>query len=217
MLKESSKTGQSLEVLRNWVLTVRGFQLLRQKLLKLGFKTFVTRAFNQDALEFFFGLIRQHGVRNANPSCSAFGAYHKSLLVNNFLISRNANRERDETAGLLATLKQFITETGVPQNLHHFEEHLFCVPEDLVSSVVVQPLQRYVINYLAGYIAKMYFQIQRAVKPVQIIYYIKVLQKINQSNQYYCELLDRVRAAYRTKSLQIELTAGRTKAESAVC
>lgn len=105
----------------------------------------------------------------------------KSLLVNNLtkVHSRNANCERDEAVGLLATLKQFITETEVPQDLHPLQENLLYVPADVVSSDIVEPLQLYVINYLAGYVVKDLFHIQTIVKPAQIMYYIKVFQSSN--------------------------------------
>jgi hypothetical protein len=66
------------EVLQNWQPTLNGFKLLRLHLTKFGFSKFSARVFNQDALEIFFGQVRQHGVRNINPTVAAFGPYYKS-------------------------------------------------------------------------------------------------------------------------------------------
>lgn len=52
-IKRSERGRAKPTVLRNWVLTLRGFQLLCQNLQELGFKNFATRAFNQNAVGFF--------------------------------------------------------------------------------------------------------------------------------------------------------------------
>ncbi|KAF2887368.1 hypothetical protein ILUMI_18808 [Ignelater luminosus] len=42
------------EVLKNWILTLHGFQLIRERLSNLGFKAFAARVFNQDSAENIF-------------------------------------------------------------------------------------------------------------------------------------------------------------------
>ncbi|CAH1372414.1 unnamed protein product [Tenebrio molitor] len=145
------------EVLQNWQLTLNGFKLLRLHLTKFGFSKFSARVFNQDALENFFGQVRQHGVRNINPTVAAFGPYYKSLLINNFnrFHSKYANCEADESTGLLVTLKQFVSQVPSPQG-NPLEINLSDVPQHLIDSRhdSFRPLQNYVMNYFAGYIAK---------------------------------------------------------------
>ncbi|KAJ8914162.1 hypothetical protein NQ315_016241 [Exocentrus adspersus] len=94
----------------NWEFTLRGFIYIWKLLKSKGFKYMSPRNFNQDPLENFFGLIRSHGVRNTNPSCTAFISSTKTLLINNFLSSHSAgsNCEEDESDGVLDTLREFI-------------------------------------------------------------------------------------------------------------
>ena len=80
--------------LQNWIHTLKGFKILKSYLLDLGFAGFRTRDFNQDPLENFFSLVRQHGGKNTNPTCSAFTGYYKSLLIN--LLFSNSGRQNCE-------------------------------------------------------------------------------------------------------------------------
>ncbi|XP_071580351.1 uncharacterized protein [Temnothorax nylanderi] len=96
-------------VLKNWIHTIQGFKLLTKYFKELGFTQLVTRAFNQDPVENFFGQVRQHGVRNTNPNCSAFQGYYKSLLINAYVKSSSVyeNCESD-TSRYLINLRQFL-------------------------------------------------------------------------------------------------------------
>ncbi|KAI4455727.1 transposase protein [Holotrichia oblita] len=99
-------------VLQSWIETLKGFKVIRHRLFQKGYKNFPARAFNQDALENFFGQIRQHDMRNINPSCNTFTQYYKTLLVNNFVSykSRNFNCEDDECSNLLTDVRTFISQ-----------------------------------------------------------------------------------------------------------
>lgn len=74
---------------RNWVQTIRGLEYLWTIFQKKGYTFLTLKNFNQDALENFFGMIRSHGVRNTNPTCSSFTSSFKLLVVNNFMSSRS--------------------------------------------------------------------------------------------------------------------------------
>lgn len=67
--------------LKNWVFTLRGFQKIWKIVESKGIRFLKTRNINQDPLENFFGLIRSHGRRNINPSCSQFCGSYKTLLI----------------------------------------------------------------------------------------------------------------------------------------
>lgn len=69
--------------LKNWIFTLRGFQNIWKKVNNAGIQFLRTRHINQDPLENFFGMIRSHGRRNINPSCSQFSGSYKTLLINN--------------------------------------------------------------------------------------------------------------------------------------
>ena len=69
--------------LQNLKKTIDGTQLLWKKLQNLGFKQLKTKHVNQDPLENFFGLIRDHGAQNTKPTCYQFIGHFKALVVNN--------------------------------------------------------------------------------------------------------------------------------------
>ncbi|KAB0805293.1 hypothetical protein PPYR_02263 [Photinus pyralis] len=96
---------------KNLKITIESFLLLQKTLKDLGFKSFKPRYINQDALENFFGRIRQRGRRFVNPTCSAFVPFYKSVLVNNLVKkhSLGSNCEEDNS-NILVTLKTFLTQ-----------------------------------------------------------------------------------------------------------
>lgn len=50
----------------------------------LGFESFNAKIFNQDALENFFGQIKQLGGRDLKPNCNSFQNRYKTLFMRNF-------------------------------------------------------------------------------------------------------------------------------------
>ncbi|KAK2577742.1 hypothetical protein KPH14_000758 [Odynerus spinipes] len=104
-------------VLKNWVHTLQGFKLLRESLYNLGFTDLATRSFNQDCIENFFGQIRQHGVRNVNPTCTAFRGYYKSLIFNAFVAS-STNGGNCEDEGKFSNLAQLESFLNYPAHLN---------------------------------------------------------------------------------------------------
>ncbi|KAK2578991.1 hypothetical protein KPH14_012650 [Odynerus spinipes] len=104
-------------VLKNWVHTFRSFKLLCKSLYNLGFTDFAARSFNQDCIENFFGQIRQHGVRNVNPTCTAFMGYYKSLIFNAFVAS-STNGGNCEDEGKFSNLVQLESFLNYPARLN---------------------------------------------------------------------------------------------------
>ncbi|CAH2094612.1 unnamed protein product [Euphydryas editha] len=83
----------------NFIKTIEGMKALWKKLnVKYGFDAMLTRHFNQDPIENFFGNIRSYGARNTAPDAVAFEGAYKSLLLNNFNSphSLQANCEKDD-------------------------------------------------------------------------------------------------------------------------
>lgn len=107
-----TKAMSSVPSIRNWILTLQGFKYLTNKLLGEGLEFISMRNFNQDPVENFFCCIRSHGVRNVNPSCTAFISTFKALLITNFMSSHSvgSNCEDDDSFGALNTLKSFVTD-----------------------------------------------------------------------------------------------------------
>lgn len=141
-------------VLHNFILTIRNFKFLRKHLGDLGFESFATRAFNQDPLENFFGQVRQHGVRNTNPTCSTFMSYYKSLLLNNFSKwhSSSANCEKDYCTNLLTTIENFVTKRIVTADSDTLA--LWELPNLPSNYNCSKPLNDYAVAYVGGFLAK---------------------------------------------------------------
>jgi hypothetical protein len=94
----------------NWILSLKNLKLLWRKLQAVDFKFLLPRSLNQDPLENFFSIIRSHGARNINPTCTHFKAAFKTLILNNFMAAHSigANCEEDASEGALCSLRYFI-------------------------------------------------------------------------------------------------------------
>ncbi|KAE9537635.1 hypothetical protein AGLY_006658 [Aphis glycines] len=66
--------------------------------------------FNQDPIENFFGSIRNHGIRNINPTPANFISSFKSLVIKNLTSSHSigTNCEEDDCDRVLDNLKEFL-------------------------------------------------------------------------------------------------------------
>lgn len=99
--------------IKNLIFTVKGFQYLTNRLLNnYSFSYVLTRSFNQDPLENFFGAIRSHGHRHVTPGAAQFINSFRTLLVNNFtsVHSMGANCEADNSVVAINNLKVLITK-----------------------------------------------------------------------------------------------------------
>jgi len=143
--------------LKNWIFTLRGFQNIWKIVNNAGIQFLKTRNLNQDPLENFFGMIRSHGHRNTNPSCSQFCGSYKTLLINNLTSKRSmgSNCEDKNDGDLLFNLKQFVKNIS---HVNSTSEQM--VEEDSVSSqnkTIIHQTSSHKNNskmYVAGWIAK---------------------------------------------------------------
>lgn len=139
----------------NWIKTLNGFLYLREKLLREGIKYIIPRNFNQDPLENFFGMIRSHGCRNINPTCTSFMTSFKSSLLSNFVSSHSvgANCEKDDSDGALDTLKSFVVNNVPLDECDDVPEHIFPDSEtiDTNNSAMGSSETK---KYVGGYIVK---------------------------------------------------------------
>lgn len=100
---------------KNFIKTIQGMQALWKILSKkYSFDSMLTRNFNQDPIENFFGNIRSYGARNVSPNCIGFESAFKALLLNNYNTphSIKANCEED-TDPCLSTLDFFLQENFI--------------------------------------------------------------------------------------------------------
>jgi hypothetical protein len=127
------------------------------KLQSSGFEFLCTRNLNQDPLENFFCCVRSHGVRNIKPTCNAFRATFKSLLLNNFLTSHSpsANCEQDETEGVLGALKSLLNTSE-----EMYGEHVGLAPMHYADNKLItfKPVKEDTVlqlhDYVTGAMAK---------------------------------------------------------------
>jgi len=71
--------------INGWQITIRSVIHLWNK-LKDKFLYLPMRSFNQDPLENLFGLVRQHGIFNTNPTCKQFTAALKTTVLNGLAV-----------------------------------------------------------------------------------------------------------------------------------
>lgn len=147
--------------LKNWKFTLRGFQKIWKIIKNKGIRFLKTRNINQDSLENFFGLIRSHGRRNINPSCSQFCGSYKTLLINNFTARRSvgSNCENINDGDLLFTLKQFVKNATCEINItEQTAEEDFLTESSQVKNIENMhkgyPLQESNRSYVAGWVVK---------------------------------------------------------------
>lgn len=155
---EFTPSNRQVPSVKNWLITVKGFMYLSQKLLNDGFSYICLKSFNQDPIENFFGCIRSHGWRNVNPTCANFISSYKSLVINNFMSSQSigTNCEKDDCYGVLSNLKEFLTTNAPEINLN---ETLQTSNISIVKSKNIMCLPKSNINcasrtFVAGWVVK---------------------------------------------------------------
>lgn len=138
---------------KNFVKTIEGMESLWKVLSnRYGMDAMLTRNFNQDPVENFFGNIRSYGARNIAPNTIAFEGAYKALLLNNFSSthSMRANCEEDSNE-CLQNLDFFLRENvetpDVPQETEiHFDTEICVDPPNEEDHG-----QR---NYVCGWVIK---------------------------------------------------------------
>ncbi|KAL0129508.1 hypothetical protein PUN28_001639 [Cardiocondyla obscurior] len=119
---------RDINVLKNWISTIRGLRKLWIVLKPYEFKCLKPRVLNQDCLRHFFGQIRSFGMKHANPTCMEFESSFKTLLINNLTSPRTVenNSENKIDGPLLFTLREFIyaksgCDDDSPEDLQTFD------------------------------------------------------------------------------------------------
>lgn len=123
----------SIPTVKNFIRTIKGMQSIWSKLHnQYHIDTLLTRNFNQDPVENFFGNIRSLGVRNISPNSVAFEGAFKTLLLNNFCLphSLGANCEEDMN-NCLQTYHFFFNKDA---------------PSDTVPSVTTSPIENIFVD-----------------------------------------------------------------------
>ncbi|XP_045481781.1 uncharacterized protein LOC123685934 [Harmonia axyridis] len=147
----------SVPSIRNFIFSVRGFIRLTKNLLsKHKFKYVLTRAFNQDPLENFFGAIRSHGARHISPDASHFENSFKALLINNFLSSHspNSNCENDESEGALNNLYSFLNQNLIVESDCSIESPIIPNLPPNVSLTRKSRVAENTLVYISGYLVR---------------------------------------------------------------
>lgn len=93
-----------------WQTSIRSCIHIWNKLIGK-FQFMPMRSFNQDPLENLFGLIRQHGVCNTNPTCRQFVSALKTVVVNNLSSPSNDSDCEDDYCKNLCNLSTLIQKS----------------------------------------------------------------------------------------------------------
>lgn len=109
------------------------------------------RSSNQDPIENFFCLIRQHGIANTNPTCHQFTAALKTVVLNNlaFPVSKTANCENDRCENL----ENFRTFLKITSNQLDRETSSYPYSEMTAFNNLL-PENSAALTYVAGYLLK---------------------------------------------------------------
>ncbi|KAG6444155.1 hypothetical protein O3G_MSEX003213 [Manduca sexta] len=113
----------------------------------------LTKNFNQDPLENFFGNIRSYGSRNIAPNTMDFEGAFKALLISNYNDphSKNANCAEDLNVCLQTLdfyLEEKVNDTVVP------EDNVIHINSDILSFDEPQNNDAGQSNYVCGWVLK---------------------------------------------------------------
>ncbi|CAG4938594.1 unnamed protein product [Colias eurytheme] len=125
---------KSVPSVTNLIKTIEGMEELWKVLsIKYGFDAMLTRNFNQDPIENFFGNIRSYGARNNAPNSLSFEGAFKALLLNNFNTShsRGANCEPDDNE-CLQNFDFFLKEKPISSDVPNHNE-IIPLSEDIIN------------------------------------------------------------------------------------
>lgn len=152
-IDKKNKKPVSTPSLNNWITTIKGFQKLWTTVNKAGIKCLKTRNINQDPLENFFGMIRNHNRRNINSTCSNFESSFKTLLINNFTgrYSVSSNCEEDVNGKALLSLQHFVENSIQTENTYiisntYIIEEIADVNNNIDNNISMSPKDNELIN-----------------------------------------------------------------------
>lgn len=139
---------------KNFVKTIEGIQELWKILSqKYSFDSMLTRNFNQDPVENFFGSIRNCGARNIAPNVMAFEGAFKTVLLNNLNAhSAQANCEEDDNS-FLQSLHFFTKNTNTAPTIDFSEKKEINLREEVLKDVKL-PNDLGQRNYVCGWILR---------------------------------------------------------------
>ncbi|KAF0722183.1 Uncharacterized protein FWK35_00020495, partial [Aphis craccivora] len=153
-MKFIGKNGKAVKVptLKNWSITIRGFQILSKILWNKGIKSLLPRHLNQDSLECFFGSVKSVGC--SKPTCSLFISAYKTLLLNNLVSSHSpgANCEEFNEDSLMSYKNLFSFEQEHPKPI--FTSLIFLEKQVVESTSTTKDLRDLTHTYIAGYIIR---------------------------------------------------------------
>ncbi|CAH2094378.1 unnamed protein product [Euphydryas editha] len=117
----------------------------------------LTRNFNQDPIENFFGNVRSLGVRNVSPNSINFEGAYKSLLLNNFCCAQSIKTNcEDDLASYFQSLLNFPLKESEKSDMKSSDADLpqeIIISESLLTNYKSQEgLQQ--ISYVANQLIK---------------------------------------------------------------
>lgn len=164
----NSKQSSKPPCLLGWIHNIRAIRHLFTKITSETEWSHITmRHLNQDPLENFFGIIRQHSVNNTNPTAQQFVSAFKASIINNMTSSfavRGSNCEADN-GELLCDLKRLLQNNLERTESLQTGQHSAETDADADRQVGLDPqldladkevnlLERAAITYVAGYFVR---------------------------------------------------------------
>ncbi|XP_052740676.1 transposable element P transposase isoform X2 [Bicyclus anynana] len=142
----------SVPSVTNLIKTINGMEAICKILFeKYGYDAVLSRNFNQDPVENFFGNIRSYGARNNSPNTMSFEGAFKALLLNNYNLphSKRANCEEDVNECLQSL--HFFLKQNKDAPVASTGDNNIPLNENLINDFVLEPDvgQR---NYVCGWV-----------------------------------------------------------------
>ena len=145
--------GASIDSVRGLIQTIKGVQEVWKLCQAAGCTFLCTRRLNQDALENFFGIVRQRGGGTDSPDPIHFRHLYKHASLNDLLLVPATSNCADDGDRLLAVLRQVTMETKEqpgtvppPPSLN--------TPSGAAGNCPVEMETRNVLTYVCGYLLR---------------------------------------------------------------
>ncbi|XP_071053174.1 uncharacterized protein [Onthophagus taurus] len=135
--------------LKNFQNNITCFKELTEELLGRGFSFYLPRTFNQDSLENYFAQVRQHRLRNNNPTPKQFGDTYKTLLIRKMVSTHSVGANCEETFdSSLLQLKDFLSTQA-----HNIEDQQYSTKFNSSDFILSKFNKRRIDTAAIGYVS----------------------------------------------------------------
>ena len=140
---------KSFKCISGWIQNIEALRLLLQSEAKSGIDILLTANLNQDAIENFFGVVRQRGGDNERPSAKEFSDSFRQLYCKNIMTPPSSSNCEDDKLTTLLHLEDFEDNSEESNELEN--SNWPDVPDNILES---DTIEQNAFSYVAGRIAR---------------------------------------------------------------